>query len=156
MTTMEELVSSYRLLSGLRPEDIDVIASCSRNRVFASGEMLFREGQVADTLYLVRRGNVSVDVHQPGQGAVVIETMGAGAVVGWSWIVAPYRWTFDARAIDEVGVIAVDGTCLRTKAIADPVFGVALLSRVSAEILDRLQSTRLRLLDLYGARRDGI
>jgi CRP-like cAMP-binding protein len=151
---MEELLLSHRLIAGLRPEDIDVIASCSRNRAFAPGEMLFREGQAADTLYLVRRGNVSVDVHQPGRGTVVIETMGAGAVVGWSWIVAPYRWTFDARAIDEVGVIAIDATCLRTKVLADPTFGVALLSRVSAEILGRLQSTRLRLLDLYGVRRD--
>jgi CRP-like cAMP-binding protein len=152
--TMEELLHSHRLLSGLRPEDIDIITWCSRNRAFAPGEMLFREGQVADTLYLVHRGNVSVDVHQPGQGTVVIETIGTGAVVGWSWIVAPYRWTFDARAIDEVGVIAIDSVCLRTKAIADPAFGVALLSRVATEILDRLQSTRLRLLDLYGAPRD--
>ena len=145
---MEAFLYSHRLLSELRQEDIDVIASFSRNRDFAPGEMLFREGQVADTMFLVRHGNVSVDVHQPGQGAVVIETIGAGAVVGWSWIVAPYRWTFDARAI------AVDATCLRTKSLADPAFGIALFARVSAEILDRLQSTRLRLLDLYGARRD--
>ena len=110
---------------------------------------------MADTFYVIRRGRVSIDVHAPGRGAEVIETVGPGSVVGWSWLVPPYRWTFDARALDDVGAIAIDGACLRAKALADPAFGFALLSRVSAVLLERLQATRLRLLDLYRGRDDG-
>jgi CRP/FNR family transcriptional regulator, cyclic AMP receptor protein len=154
VTTMNELLTSHRLFSGLAPAQIDFVTGCARNVAFAPGEFLFREGDPADTMYLVRRGHVSIDVHQPGHGPITIETVADGDTVGWSWIVAPYRWTFDARALDAVGSIALDAACLRDKTLQDPSFGVALLSLVAAELLRRLQATRLRLLDLYGGRRE--
>ena len=86
----------------------------------------------------------------PGRHAVVIETRGPESVVGWSWLVPPYRWTFDARAIEGVSAIALDGDCLRTKAASDPAFGFALLTRVAAALLAQLQATRFRLIDVYG------
>jgi CRP-like cAMP-binding protein len=147
---MDELLSRHPLLSGLPADVSKVVAGCARNAVFHPGSLLLAEGEPADTFYLVRRGHVSIDVHAPGRGSIVIETVGEGAVVGWSWLVPPYRWTFDARAVDEVGVVAIDGACLRAKAQSDPAFGFTLLSRVSVILLERLQATRLRLLDLYG------
>ncbi len=74
-----------------------------------------------------------------------------GGTVGWSWLFPPYRWQFDARAIDSVGVVAVDATCLRAKADADDAFGHQLVTRMAGVLLERLQATRIRLLDLYGA-----
>jgi CRP-like cAMP-binding protein len=111
--------------------------------------LLCVEGASADTFYLLRRGRVSLEVHAPGRGAVVIETVEPGAVVGWSWLVAPYRWTIDARARSRVGAVAIDGACLRSKVDADPALGYALLSRIATELLARLQATRVRSLDLY-------
>jgi CRP-like cAMP-binding protein len=96
---------------------------------------------------------VSIEVHQAGRGPIVIETVGPGDAVGWSWLVAPYRWTFDARALQPVGALAIDGACLRAKSLEDPALGFALLSRVTQELLERLQATRVRLLDLYGGAR---
>lgn len=154
MTTMNELLGSHRLFSGLATGQIDFVVGCAHNVAFAPGEYLFHEGDSADTMFLVRRGHVSIDVHQPGHGPITIETVSDGDTVGWSWIVAPYRWTFDARALDAVGAIALDAACLRDKAQRDSSFGVELLTRVSTELLRRLQATRLRLLDLYGARRE--
>jgi CRP-like cAMP-binding protein len=148
--SIEQLVAGHPLLAGLPGETVAHVAGCARNVAFEAGELLVREGEDADTFFLVRRGHISIDVHAPGRGPIVIESVGPGAVVGWSWMVPPYRWTFDARAIDRVGAIAVDGACLRLKAFADPAFGFELLSRISVQLLDRLQSTRLRLLDLYG------
>lgn len=154
ITSIGDLVAAHPLFSGLPDSDVAMVAGCARNVVFEPGDLLFAEGGAADTFYLIRRGQVSIDVHAPGRGPVVIETRGPGDVVGWSWLVPPYQWTFDARAHDAVGAIAVDGACLRAKAQADPAFGYALLSRVSTELLARLQATRLRLLDLYGNHRD--
>ena len=112
-----------------------------------------REGQPADEFYLIRHGHVAIEVHAPGRGTAIVETMGPGTVVGWSWLVPPYQWTFDARAVDQTAAIAINGVCLRDKARADPAFGFELLSRVSTELLGRLQATRLRLLDLYAPSR---
>lgn len=152
MTTKElaELVSSHPLLAGLPGDAVAQVAACARNISVDRGVLLVSEGDAADTLFLVRRGRVAIEVYSPGRGAITIETVGPGATVGWSWLVPPYRWQFDARAIEPVGAIAVDGACLRTKAETDPALGYELMKRVVAVLLERLQMTRMRLLDLYG------
>ena len=139
-----------RCWRGCRAVSPSASRGCARNVVFDAGALLLAEGEPADTLYLLRRGRVALEVHSPGRGTLVIETLDAGAAVGWSWLFPPYRWHFDARAIEPVGAVAVDARCLRDKADADPAFGYELMKRVSAVLLDRLQATRLRLLDLYG------
>lgn len=147
---LAELLADHGLLAGLPGLALAQVAGCAKNVAFRAGELLLAEGEKADTLYLVRRGRVAIEVHAPGRGPIVVETVGPGAVVGWSWLIPPYRWHFDARAVEPVGAIAVDGGCLRSKADADPALGYALLVRLSAVLLERLQATRMRLLDLYG------
>ncbi len=151
-TSMAEILAAHPLVAGLSGDGVALLVGCAKNVVFAPGDLLIIEGAPADTFYLVRRGHVAIEVHAPGRGGIVIETVGPGAVVGWSWLVPPYQWTFDARATDDVGAIAIDGACLRAKALSDPAFGYALLTKVSTELLARLQATRLRLLDLYADR----
>ena len=151
-TSMADILAGHPFLGGLPQDGVGLIVECAKNVVFDAGELLLSEGGHADTFYLLRRGHVAIEVHAPGRSPMVIETVGPDAVVGWSWLVPPYRWTFDARAIDPVGAVAIDGACLRAKAVTDPELGFALLSKVSAELLNRLQTTRLRLLDLYGSR----
>ncbi len=144
------LVSRHPLLAGLPGDTIDHVAGCARNVAVETGRLLLAEGEAADTLYLVRRGRLSIEIHGPGRGRIWIETLGPGEALGWSWLFPPYRWHFDARALEPVGAVAVDATCLRDKAEADPAFGYALMKRVAAVTLERLQATRIRLLDLYG------
>ncbi len=150
-TPIAEIVASHPLLAGLPGNAVAEVAGCARNVAYAPGELLLAEGDVADTLFLVRRGRVAIEIHAPGRGPIVVETVGPGGTVGWSWLFPPYRWQFDARAVDSVGVVAVDGTCLRAKADADDALGHQLVTRVAAVLLERLQATRIRLLDLYGA-----
>jgi len=114
------------------------------------GQVLGREGDPAGTFYLLTEGRVALQVQSSGRPPAVLETLGAGEVVGWSWLIPPYRWHFDAVAIEPVGALAVDGARLRAEMDADPVLGYALTARFIPVIVDRLQSTRLRLLDLYG------
>ncbi len=150
-TSIAELVAHHQLLAGLPGDAVAKVAGCAQNVAYRAGELLLKEGGEADTLFLVRRGTVAIEIHAPNGGAMVIETVGPGATVGWSWLFAPYKWQFDARAVDSVGVVAVDGACLRAKADTDDAFGHLLVSRVAAVLLERLQATRIRLLDLYGS-----
>jgi CRP-like cAMP-binding protein len=85
-----------------------------------------------------------------GRGALTVETVDAGDVVGWSWLFRPFRWHFDARALDPVRAIALDGACLRGKCDQDHTLGYELLNRFSPVLLERLQATQLQLIDVYG------
>lgn len=147
--------SRHPLLAGLPGDAAQAVAGCATEVTFKPGDLLLVEGDAADVLYLIRHGRVAIEVHWPERGRVVIETVGAGACVGWSWMVPPYRWHFDARAVEPVAAIALDGACLRSKAAADPALGYALMGRISAMLLSRLQATRVRLLDLYDRHDDG-
>jgi CRP/FNR family cyclic AMP-dependent transcriptional regulator len=148
--TLAELLEEITALHALTPAHRATIAGCAGNRVFEPGATLLREGAPADAFFLVRRGSVAIETDVPGRGPVTVETLHAGDVLGWSWLLPPYRSSFGARALERTGVIAVDGACLRGKCDADPTLGYDLLKVLAAVFTARLQDTRLRLLDLYG------
>ena len=100
-------------------------------------------------------GQVALETVVPGRGAVILQTLHDGELLGWSWLVPPYRTAFDARSIATTHVIAFDGACLRGKCEADPALGYDLLKLLSGVFVERLQDTRLRLLDLYAKSGDG-
>lgn len=147
---MAELLSDQPLFKGLPPDTAATVSGCARNVAFEAGRLLLAEGDEASTLYLLRRGQVSIEVHAPGRDPIAIQTVGPGQVVGWSWLVPPYRWSFDARALTPVGAVAIDGACLRSKADEQPALGYSLLQRISVMLLERLQAARIQLLDVYG------
>ena len=155
MTTIEQYLSGHPFFAGLEPHAIALLAGCAVNMNFDEGARLFRQGEHADLFYVIRRGRVALEVHAPGDGAggVVLDTVDEGDVVGWAWLVPPYRWAFDARAAASTSAIAIDAVCLRAKCAADPALGYALMQRVSQSMYQRLQGARIRLLDLYGAPR---
>ena len=150
MHTLDELIASSPVFAGMPAEYLTLVAGCGRNVGFEEGALLFREGDVADTFYLVRRGRVAFELNTPDRGGIVIETVDSGDVVGWSWLFPPYRTHFDARAVEEVRAIAFDGACLRGKCEEDPRLGYELMQRFAQVMIDRLQHTRFRLLDVYG------
>ena len=150
MQKLDELIAHAPVFAGLPPEDRTVIAGCARNVGFDDGALLFREGEPADTFYVVRRGRVALELNTPERGGIVIETIEQGEVVGWSWLFEPYRWHFDARADTPVRAIAFDGACLRGKCEDDKELGYELMKRFGQVMIDRLQHARVRLLDVYG------
>jgi CRP-like cAMP-binding protein len=112
---------------------------------------LFVEGGPADRFWIIRHGRVALEVTSPGAGQMIIETLGPGSIVGWSWLVAPYQWRFDAIAQESTRAVVFDVGCLHTKMESDPQVGYELMSIFLPIVVDRLQATRLRLLDLYGS-----
>jgi CRP/FNR family transcriptional regulator, cyclic AMP receptor protein len=149
MRTVEQLLDESPALAALTPEHRATMAGCARLRVFAPGERLLREGDPADEFFLIRSGAVAVETEVPGRGAATLETLGPAEILGWSWLVPPYRSAFGARALDAVHVVTLDGACLRGKCERDPALGYALLKLVSTVFVRRLEETRMRLLDLY-------
>lgn len=149
MRTVADRLVDHPFFAGLPRESVDLVAGCGRNVRFRPGAALFHEGDAADTFYVVRRGRVALEMRTP-TGSQVLDTAEAGDVIGWSWLVPPYRWTFDGRAVEEVRAVEFDGACLRGKCNDDPALGFALMQRVVAVMSARLQSARVRLLDLYG------
>ena len=152
MQTLEPVLAEHPFFQGLAPEYLRVLVGCASNVRFESGQQLFREGEEANEFYLIRHGKVALEVYVPGRGSITIQTLGVGEILGWSWLVPPYQWRFDARAVELVRAIALDGKCLRTKCEDDPRLGFALLKRFAHVMTERLQATRLQLLDVYGNR----
>ena len=150
MRTIEQFLPDHPFFAGLDDDSLAIVAGCARNVSFAPGEYLFRTGQPADQFFVVRRGRVALEVHSPASGTMVVDTADAGDVVGWSWLVPPYSWLFDARAVEPTGAVSFDGACLRDKCEQDPRLGYELMKLVTQVMLSRLTAARVRLLDLYG------
>ncbi len=150
MRTLDELIAASPVFAGLDPEDLALIAGCGSNVGFEEGELIARDGDPADSFYLIRVGRVALEMHTPTQGGLVIETLDPGDIVGWAWLFPPYRWHYDVRAIEPVRAIAFDGACLRGKCDDRRDLGYELMLRFAQVMNDRLQHTRFRLLDIYG------
>lgn len=145
-----EILNVHPFFRDLSKEDLDLIQSCAKNGVLHGGDRFANEGDEANTFYAIRSGSVAIETFVPHKGYVTLQTLRAGDVVGWSWIFPPYKWTFSVRAIGETRVLAFDGKCLREKAEKDPRLGYLLMKRFAQIMTERLQATRLQLLDVYG------
>ena len=150
MKSMADILAAHPLFAGLDKEVTDLLGGCATNAHFAADTYLFEEGEPADVFYLLRAGDVALELRMPGRGRLTIETVHPGHLVGVSWILPPYRWRLDARAVGDVRATVVDAACLRNKCDADPRVGYQVMQRFLPVIAERLESTRIRLLDLYG------
>jgi CRP-like cAMP-binding protein len=136
-------------LSGMDPKHVEVITSCATSVRFPPDRLIISEGDEANTFFLITEGRVALEAFHLERGAIVIQTLGPGDVLGWSWLVPPYRWRLDARALEETHAFALDGRFLRARCEEDPELGFELLKRFAAVVEQRLSATRLQLLDVY-------
>lgn len=143
------LLAENPFFEGMSNAHMKTIAGCGKLVHFKAGEFLIREGDHADTFYLVRHGDVAVETHIPAEGALSIARIGAGGITGYSWLFPPYRNSFDSLALSDVSAVALNGKCLRGKAEADHELGYQLMTRFAQVMLDRLQATRRQMLDVY-------
>ncbi len=153
MEQLEQIIAAHPLFAGLRPEYARLIGGCAHNVRFEPGQLLLRHGASADEFYLLRHGTVALVLTAAGRGALTVQTLGPGELLGVSWLVAPYRWMYDAQALETVGAIAIDAACLRAKSAADHDLGFELAQRFMGVLVRRLHAARLQLLDVYGTHR---
>jgi CRP-like cAMP-binding protein len=146
---LEHYLAHHPFFAGLAPEHLALLRGCASNVNFAAGESIFSQGGAAEHFYLLRDGRVALEFPHPAGNGVVIDTLDDGDILGASWLIAPYRWPYDARALAPTRALALDAVCLRAKCDADPVLGYDLSRRFAAVIVERLHAAELRLTDMY-------
>lgn len=152
---IRELLGEHPFFAGLSADDLEFIAGCGTNVAFHAGEYVFREGEPADRFYVIRSGRVALEITSPDRGALTLDSIIEGGILGVSWLFPPYRWQFDARAVEPTRALGFDAVCLRAKCDAEPRLGYQLMQRIAGVLQERMQSARMRLLDLYGNVRAG-
>jgi CRP-like cAMP-binding protein len=121
----------------------------ARRQTLAAGALLLREGEAADTLFLVEDGRVSLEQHVPGRGTMRVEDLGPGDVVGLSWVFPGRRWVLDARAVATTRVLGLDAAGLHALMMADAALARTLLQGLVGQLYTRLERARLQRLDVY-------
>ncbi len=152
MEDLQRILAEHKFFKGLQQEYLDLIVGCASNVRFDAGQKIFSEGEEANQFYLIRTGKVAIELKAPGQREIILETLQEGDILGWSWLIPPYFWHYDGKALELTRMIAMDGKCLRSKCEQDHDLGYELLKRFSSIIVQRFEATRLQLLDVYGNR----
>lgn len=150
MGMTSDLLAAQPFVAGLTDYQLQRLEQCAMRSLFHAGNRLFREGDPADRFWLIVRGKVNLDFSVPDRGDILVDTLGPGSVLGWSWLFPPYRWHFGAVAVETTLTVELDGAGVRQLCDRDPALGYALATRSNQVLMDRLQATRLRLLALLG------
>lgn len=130
------------------PDDLaSALAGIASRAALKIGQMLFRVGEAADHFFIVEHGLLSIELYAPGRQPIVVDQVPSGDVAGWSWLVPPYRWRFDARAVEPTSVIDFDAATLRERMEADPRLGYEVMKRFIPVMSRRLSSARERLVE---------
>ncbi len=150
MQTLEPILERHPFFAGFEERYLQLLVGCASNVRFSAGEYIIREGELANRFFLIRAGSVRLEVFSREHDPITIQTMSEGDVFGWSWLVPPYRWNMDARALELTRALALDGECLRLKCEEDHNLGYALHKRFAVIIAEQLRATQFQLLDVFG------
>lgn len=152
MEDLEHIIAAHPFFADLDPSYLGLLVGCASNVRFSRGAYIFKEGGEADEFYLLRAGRVALEVFAPQHKPIILSTHGEGEILGWSWLLPPYHWKFHAHVLEDTRAIALDAKCLRTKCEENHDLGYEFLKRFAQIIDQRLESSRLQLLDVYAAR----
>jgi CRP/FNR family transcriptional regulator, cyclic AMP receptor protein len=144
-----DLLRAQPFFDGLDDWQLERLAMHAQRSMFHAGNRVFREGDPADRMWLIVSGRVDIITDVPGRGEVVVDTLGPGAVLGWSWLMPPHRWRFGATAIETTHTVELDGSSVRQLCHNDPSVGLPLALGIIRVVTDRLQATRRRLATGY-------
>lgn len=148
MEALVKFLGEHPLLEGFSPDHLETVAGCATTVRFNPGEVIFREGDEANQFYIIRQGLVEISVGSARRETVVVQTLSDRDILGWSWLVPPYRWHFNARSVEITRAVALDGKGLRTRCEEDYRLGYELSRRCIRVMEGRLHSLSLRLGDL--------
>jgi CRP-like cAMP-binding protein len=145
----EEILREHPAFSAFDDDTRALLAGCAMNEQVSEGGLIYREGDTADRFYLLRRGDVAIEIVAPGGAPIVIETMHPGDMLGWGWIAPPHVHMSDARARTAVSAVSLDAECMRRKCQDNPALGYAMFQHWIPHLTNRIRSMRMQLMDLY-------
>ena len=145
-------VALHPFLAGMNPRQLALLTDCAIPVKFKKGQTILREGDLANRFYLIESGRIVLESGEGFGDPVIVESIGAGDLLGWSWMFAPYVWHFTARAAEPTEAIFFYGTILREYCERDPSLGYELFKRITPVMLKRLQSARQKMLSVHAHR----
>lgn len=150
MSIIKEVLLDHPTFRELSTDHLALIESVSREINFHKGEKILQEGMDASEFFIIQDGKVSIDVHEPTRGYISIQTLEKREILGWSWLIPPHHWRFDAHAVNDVKAISIDGQFLKKQCETNNDLALELYKSFSYIISQRLSWTHLQLLDVYG------
>jgi CRP-like cAMP-binding protein len=148
-TDTSAFLAAHPVFKDLSPAHLALMTSFASTQQYAPQHRIFEHDRHADHFYVVQSGQVAIEIPSLGGEPLRIQTLGPGSVLGWSWLLPPYRWMFDARAVLATEVVAIDGLRLREMCERDPGFGYQILKRFAALMAERLNAARLTAIRHY-------
>jgi CRP-like cAMP-binding protein len=148
MPPLAEAIAAHRFAADMEPQHLKKLLDVAMFKQFEQDQIVFREGEPANRFYLICHGKIALESRHTGHSVPVVQFVGGGEVLGWSWLFPPYYWHFDARAVEPTSAIFFYGTRLRKESEEDPAFGYELMKRVAAVVIKRLQIVRVQWLQL--------
>jgi len=149
MPSTADYLAAHAFFSALSEDYIKLLSEFVVERQVAKGEVLFQQGKVADKFYLVRKGQVSVQVPALVGQPLELQILGENQMLGWSWLIPPYRWNFMARAVEDTELLEFDGQAILARCENDPKFGYELFKRFTALMSERLNAARQKMMDQW-------
>ncbi|MGW1953011.1 cyclic nucleotide-binding domain-containing protein [Streptomyces sp. NPDC001920] len=150
------MTKAIKLLTALPPPQRERLMSLARDVAFPEDARIFEAGGTADRFWVIRSGAVSLDQRVTPVQRVTVASLGAGDLLGWSWLFPPYRWDFGAEAFSPVRAHEFDAAQVLRLCEEDPRLGMSLVRHVAEILAHRLELTRGRLMEQYGQRRRSV
>jgi CRP-like cAMP-binding protein len=149
MQSKDDYLSAHAFFAGLNQDYLQLLSGFATEKQFKRGDVLFQQGKSADKFYLVREGKVSVEVPALVGPAMQLQVLGENQILGWSWLIPPYRWNFMARALEDSVVLEFDGAAILARCEQDPAFGYELFKRFTELMSTRLNAARQTMMDQW-------
>lgn len=147
------IINQQPFFKDFNSAQLSLLAGCAKNQRFEAQTLLAQTGAPANQFFVIRSGNIAVEIPTPKQDKLIIQTLGPNAIFGWSWIFPPYQWAFDGRCQNAVHALVFDAKCLRKKCDENTDLGYAFMKQFATLMSQRLEATRLQLTDVYGSAR---
>lgn len=155
MVTLKPPACEHPFLRSLSPAYLEILLECMEEQEFDPGEIIFREGEIADRFYLITHGRVTLEAHLPSHGYLGVQDLGPEDALGWSWLFPPFVWHFQARALEPTKALAFNGAHLLVACEKNHEFGFDLMKRLAQVLIRRLQATQKQLVKLHQPRMPG-
>ena len=145
--SITEYLSKQEILSGLDPDFTQFIASCAKEKRVEKGAVLFRRGDKADRFFLVRSGSLTIEIPAIQGPSLEVQRLGPDKILGWSWLIPPYRWSFQAKAQETSDVIEFDGAAIVKRCEEEPKLGYEMMKRFTLLMSERIEASRQKMMD---------
>ncbi|MFI1167442.1 cyclic nucleotide-binding domain-containing protein [Streptomyces sp. NPDC020801] len=150
------MTKAIKLLTALPQKQRERLMELAHEVSFPEDARIFEAGGTADRFWVIRSGAVHLDQQVTPTRRVTVASLGAGDLLGWSWLFPPYEWDFGAEAFSRVRAYEFDASAVLALCVEDPLLGLSLVRTVAEILAHRLELTRGKLLEQYTIPRRGL